>query len=253
MSESKRRDARHVVQIALRLTVRRATYTVVTEDVSFRGLFVRTDETIGARQLVPIEIDLPDGMLKVHGMAVWVIGKDNPGGRVPGVGLQFYGLGREENGRWQRFVRGLRESEVRAAEEANAQADGAASAGLAVEPIRRTHPRFSAAFLVRAKNRDTLLALYTRDISAGGMFLLTAEPVAIGATIALELVHPDAKQVFELSAVVRRTARAPEPSGLGLEFPELDEARRKALFHFILSGVSSEPATMIEPGDPQLA
>lgn len=252
MSEIKRRDARHVVQIVLRLLVRRATYTVVTEDVSFRGLFVRTDEPIGARQLVPIEIDLPDGVLKVHGMAVWVIGKDNPGGRVPGVGLQFYGLGREESGRWQRFVRALREAEVRAAEEARAQADQAAS-GLAVEPIRRTHPRFSAAFLVRAKNRDTLLDLYTRDISAGGMFLLTGERVPIGATIALELVHPDAQQVFELSAVVRRTSRAPEPSGLGLEFPELDEQRRDALFQFILSGVSSEPATIIELGDPQLA
>lgn len=251
MSESKRRDPRHVVQIALKLTVRRVTYQVVTEDVSFRGLFVRTDEAISARQLVPIEVDLPDGVLKVHAMAVWVIGKDNDTGRVPGVGLQFYGLGREETGRWQRFVRGLRESEARAAEEARAQAQHASE--VAVEPIRRAHPRFSAAFFVRAKNRDTLLELYTRDISAGGMFLLTDEVVALGARVALEIVHPDAKQVFELSAIVRRASRPPEPTGLGVEFPDLDEPRRAALFDFILSGVSREPATVIELGDPQLA
>src|SRR5262245_55545372 len=88
---------------------------LLTHDVSFRGVFVRTDTPPVLRQLVKIELVLPDKtLIGGHAMVVHVAPKQQgvPKGEgpVPGIGLQFWGP--IENARaWEQFIHGLRQRE----------------------------------------------------------------------------------------------------------------------------------------------
>jgi hypothetical protein len=89
--------------------------------------------------------------------------------------------------------------------------------------------------------------MYSRDVSAGGMFLATPRDIAIGAELRLDVRHPHGDAVFALSAVVRR--RSQQPPGIGVEFTRIDETRRRAFFDFIHAPVQP---TELEDTDIEL-
>ena len=59
MGAEQRRDERYAVHIPATLTRGHEAVALLTEDVSFRGLFLRTDSPPTLRQLVRIEIREP--------------------------------------------------------------------------------------------------------------------------------------------------------------------------------------------------
>jgi len=100
-----RRDKRYRTRLPVRTRIAGRLHALFTEDVSFRGLFVCTDAPPPVRQLIRIETILPPNNVPfaTHGMVVYVIGKDDPNGRVPGMGVQFYGMG-DERRAWESFI-----------------------------------------------------------------------------------------------------------------------------------------------------
>jgi len=84
------------------------------------------------------------------------------------------------------------------------------------------------------------------------MFVVTNHAVPVGTEIQVDLVHPENGAVFALTGVVRRLAAR---EGLGIEFTDLDEGRRDALWQFIQSGLDEldVDVEVIEDDDPQLA
>ena len=82
--------------------------TLETSDVSYKGLFVRTNEPPALRSLVRLRVKLMDRDFEAHAMAVHVVsGSDDPNDRPPGVGLQFWGLAGPNRSAWDDFVRNL--------------------------------------------------------------------------------------------------------------------------------------------------
>ena len=240
---NRRRDTRYTIQVPVTLVLGRKTYVLRTEDVSFRGVFLRTDDPPALRQLVKIEIELPGGApFRTAAMAVWTVPVGNAAGRDPGVGLQFYGAGKDDMAMWEKFIARLKQeaSLPKAAKPA------------APEPIRRKHARFTASFKVRPRNVDRLMEMYTRDISAGGMFLVTKQEVPAEAVIKLDVVHPESEAIFELSSVVRRQVPG---QGIGVEFVDMDDVRREEFYHFIHSGIPEldEDLDLVDEDDPDLA
>jgi len=100
-----RRDKRYQTRLAIRTRIGGRPQSLFTEDVSFRGLFLCTETPPPQRQLIRIEAILPpnNAAFATHGMVVYVVGKDDPNGRTPGIGVQFYGMG-DERRAWESFI-----------------------------------------------------------------------------------------------------------------------------------------------------
>ncbi|MBN2360914.1 MAG: PilZ domain-containing protein [Deltaproteobacteria bacterium] len=110
--------------------------------------------------------------------------------------------------------------------------------GLRPGALRR-HPRFLSRteVLVAVAGRDELRALWTRDIGSGGLFVSTGEPPPQGTSLAVTLRTPDGE--LQLHGRVVHTIDGPtaeatgsEP-GVGIEFTDLTDGRRRALEHYI--------------------
>jgi hypothetical protein len=100
-----RRDKRYSTRLPIRSRIGGRMQSLFTEDVSFRGLFLCTESPPPVRQLIRIETVLPPNNIPfaTHGMIVYVIAKDDPSGRSPGAGVQFYGMG-DERRVWESFI-----------------------------------------------------------------------------------------------------------------------------------------------------
>jgi hypothetical protein len=240
--DERRRDARYKARIAVTMTRGKVTTPLLTEDVSFRGVFVRMDAPPALRQLVQLEIALPRGAtIRPHAMVVYRV---PPGGdQVPGAGLQFYGLDGRDRIHWDTFVHEVRQE----AKPLPPPSDGA------IDAIKRKHERHVVRFEVRLTSLEELRALYTRDISKGGMALETELLIQVGEEVGLDLVHPTSGIEFALDAVVRRVIRDNGVRGLGLEFVGLTEERREALGRFVREGAPKDDVTTVPPDDPRLA
>ena len=245
MDDHKNRiDARIPCRLDVALVAGKSRQRARTEDVGQRGVFVRTDTPPKLRQLVRLEITLPAeaSPLSVHGMAVHVI---EPGGpRVPGVGVQFYAVDGDTSARWAAFLGGLH------AERAAAEAKSPPAAP--DEPLRRRHPRAVVELELQLESVDQLVTLYTRDVSAGGMFIVTDLELDVGAELHVDVHHPLDASTFSLDAAVRRAALPPEPRGLGVEFVGMDAARRRAFLDFVTSALPPESVRLVPAGDPAL-
>ena len=256
-----RREARYRIRIPATLVRGPASNRVMSEDVSLRGLFLRTDLPLTLRQLVRIKIMVPPEaqIVETHGMIVHAVAPGNPVGRIPGIGVQFFAMDGPARVRWERFIRYVRETYANAEHEAMElePAGGARSDPAPLpEPIRREHPRIPARLQVRVRTADDLFQLYTRDVSRGGLFLTTELDLAMGQQLGIDFVHPDTGEAFPLKGVVRHRVRRPGVAGVGVQFLEMDDAIRDRLFDFISSDIEidEEPSDeLVSPDDPRLA
>ena len=118
-TENLRREARVDVRVPVVLYRKKVPVKLETSDVSFKGLFVRTDDPPALRSLVRLKVALFDREFEAHAMAVHVVAP-TPGDAVQdpesggdrerhhaGVGLQFWGLSGPDRTAWDDFVRGL--------------------------------------------------------------------------------------------------------------------------------------------------
>ncbi len=90
----------------------RRTIPLVTSDISFKGLFLQTDEPPALRSLMRLRVSLPLREIEAHAMAVHVStpadtarNESSTGARGPGVGVQFWGLAGPDRALWDDFVR----------------------------------------------------------------------------------------------------------------------------------------------------
>lgn len=234
--EVPRREPRYRLRIPVILRLGREATELMTEDVSFSGMFVRTDAPPPERGLIKIDIPVPGEVapLPLTAMVVHRIEPTPSNGRIPGAGLQLYGVGSDIRDKWARYILSLRDQDANAASkpvavEAGNSAPDPQPSEPEREPIDRRHVRYSAVLIARAKTLDELVTMYTRDISQGGTFLTTNVAVAAGDALRLELIHPDTGEAFDLACIVRRRVR----DGLGVEFTDLDEAKREAFWQFV--------------------
>lgn len=98
---------------------------------------------------------------------------------------------------------------------------------------RRSYPRTEASFRVRYRTLDDFVVAYASNISQGGMFVLTDDPLPCGAIVRVDLELPDADGEDEEGPVVPCVARVAyideEANGMGLELVDVPVAIIQAL------------------------
>ena len=125
MSVDKRRDRRYRFSVSVVLSARPKDVVATTDDVSFKGVFVATDQPPPERQLSRLLLQLPteQAPLSVTGM----VARRRLGGhgRAAGVGISFFGMGEGEQARWNRFVQFVAASYRLSGQDAAAVSPGA--------------------------------------------------------------------------------------------------------------------------------
>lgn len=226
---TRRRDTRYVARFPVELVFGKKRLSLYTEDFSYRGVFVRTDTPPSLRQLVKVRLVLPFAgrALTMHGMTVHVVDHENAGGRVPGIGIQFYALDRDTKDSWEATVRHVERTAPLAPDQAPF-----ALPEQTPELIRRRFQRHTAVLTVQTSSSE-LHDLVTRDISVGGTFIKTNEPLGLGSPVMVCVHHPENDSTFILDGVVRHVAT----DGVGVEFVGIDGARREELHDFVRGGI----------------
>jgi hypothetical protein len=189
-------------------------------------MFLRTDSPGAPRQLVRVEIILPDHQqVSAHAMVVHVVPRlagDPQARRTPGIGVQFWG---EINGRtkWDAFIQELTKDPSKRV---------VAQPG-SPDPVRRSSSRFRIKLEVRLPDLPEMLGLATRDMSEDGMSVATEVSYPPGLKTRLILIHPATAEAFPIDVIVRRQIKEASFTGLGVEFIDKSPETRAKLRTFL--------------------
>ena len=104
------------------------------------------------------------------------------------------------------------------------------------QPVRRAD-RLQHELLVAYKTVDGFITDWAVNISRGGMFINTRNPLAVGSIVRLIVSLPDAAFPFDLTGRVIRT-HAPDQGGdiipgMGIEFVDVDDEKKDRLAKFV--------------------
>jgi hypothetical protein len=233
--EDKRREYRFPARIVARLVRRGDSVELITNDVSFRGAFLRTDAPPAMRQLVKVAFVMPGGeLVSSHAMVVHVVPPGNAE-VVPGVGIQFWGPVQESKA-WEKYVYDLKVRER-----------AGVAASRATDKVRRSSERFKLVLEVIVDGRR----LSTRDVSNSGMAVRSESTMPVG-TRAYMQVHSNGHPSLALDVIVRRRIEEPAFKGLGVEFVDLKEETRTALMAILRPVAAESGAVFIDDDDPGL-
>jgi|HubBroStandDraft_1064217.scaffolds.fasta_scaffold00929_6 PilZ domain-containing protein len=107
MNDDQRREPRSACHLPATLRRGKRLLEVVTEDVSFGGLFLRVDAPPAVMQLVEIQMALPPlgRHVRLHGMVVHVLLPGHGAERASGIGIELRGLSGDGRATWGAFVR----------------------------------------------------------------------------------------------------------------------------------------------------
>jgi Tfp pilus assembly protein PilZ len=242
MATHRRRDTRYAIRFPVQLWHAKRPDSLMTEDVSYGGVFLCTDSPPPLLQLVQVQLVLPIGgrALKAHGMTVHVVEPENTQGRVAGIGVQFYALDHATREAWEGFVRHVEANYPQSTDQAPLRLPR----GNTPEPLSRRFGHHTAVLDIKPANLDELEELYSRDVVTGSMFVPTRLEVPAGARVVLNVTHPTSGTPFLLEAkVVHRTGL---PAGLGVELLGVDRKFREEFLDFVRGGIVIDDEVRIE-------
>lgn len=262
-ASEQRRFKRIDVTVPVLVRLKSANIELVTGNISRHGVFMRTDNPLPERQLVKMSFTIPGSIaLEVVGMVARRVLPGDSGSSGPGMGVDFFSIGKDDKKVWDRFCMELERKpelakimlsnqrtensfigRLKEIKQGAAPGDSAApteSSAPKPAPVRRRHPRYAATFLIRMRDRGELSSYYCRDISNGGTFLKTTLLKQLDEMLELVLIHPETDQEFGLAAKVVRVVDGPTEAdqGMGLSFEPLTAAQRDKLEIFIETGVA---------------
>lgn len=255
MTVQKRREARYPARVPVILVRGAEASEVYTEDVSFRGLFLRTYAPPAPREVVQVRLTLPiagastDVLLQAT--AVHVVRPDNPHSRAPGVGLELCTEDGHQRARWERFVRDVRRVAqdrstpvvmedliaLQRADASDLEAEPEADEASAERPPRSTFP-IGARYRLRVRTVEQLRRLHTENVARGGLFLSTPDEIALGTRVQVTIMHPLDGSAFPFHGVVRGHEYREDGRGLLVELDTLNDARVTEFAAFAARGAS---------------
>ena len=187
------------------------------------GLFVPTDIQLPVRSVVDFVLVVPFSQAEIAGKGevIYVIdqGEATRRGMRPGMGLH------------------LVEFDMEVAEEARRLIGQVLTHAALQPPEQRQAVRIPARLKVQYRNGSWSEVALTRDISKGGMFLLTERPLSHGTTLQVSLIRlakgPDLVLQSEVVRADMTQLPGPRPEGVGLLFREMSEVHRKRTDRFV--------------------
>ncbi|HEY2513333.1 MAG TPA: PilZ domain-containing protein [Polyangiaceae bacterium] len=108
MSKEARRDTRYRCELPITLIARSGNVRLLTDNVSYRGFFLRTDSPPPRMQLLQVQFTLPghETPITTHAMVVYVTGSD---AAMRGAGVCFFAMDAGIRKDWEAFIVATRE------------------------------------------------------------------------------------------------------------------------------------------------
>jgi len=111
---------------------------------------------------------------------------------------------------------------------------------------RRTDPRAPVEVEVHYRSAQEFLSAYTLNVSGGGVYIMTKEPLPLNQVVHLRFTLPGVARVFNLQGLVVWTnpfpSRSSFPSGMGIRFMNLDPEGKKLIAGFVKATLPAPPA-----------
>lgn len=105
------------------------------------------------------------------------------------------------------------------------------------ERNKRKSDRLHHELLVAYRTVDGFITDWAVNVSKGGIFINTRNPLPVGTTVRLIVSLPDAAFPFDLTGRVTRVNEYDNPSnqvpGMGIEFVEMDEDKKARIERFV--------------------
>lgn len=100
--------------------------------------------------------------------------------------------------------------------------------------LRRQNPRVPKALSLSFKSSAGFVNAFSGDMSAGGIFIKTAKPLAKGEPFVLKLQLPDASETIKIGCKVAWSQTETDdpvnnPLGMGIKFTEISQADQQRL------------------------
>lgn len=218
----RRRFARVDARLQVNFIYAEGYFELQTEDLGLGGMFIATDHLVPVGERVRLVLHVPGNRpaVKAVGEVVRVV-EEARGGKPPGLGIRFVDLDPGEEETIRDYI-GLRVRHDHPPENGE----------------RRRYPRIERLVKLRFKALDSTGTSLARDISSGGMFVQTHEPLPMGCKVQVSMIHPVHLYKLELVGTVVRVdepdpARPHSMAGVGLSFEGIDEETRAQLDEFL--------------------
>lgn len=112
-------------------------------------------------------------------------------------------------------------------------------------PDRRVDPRAEAELEVHYRTPQEFLAAYSKNISGGGIFIRTQQPLALNKNVLVRFTLPGIAHRFEVHGVVvwanPASLKSSFPAGMGIKFLEYDPKEQKMVADFINQNRNANP------------
>ena len=116
-------------------------------------------------------------------------------------------------------------------------ADKTVTAAEKTGAAKRQNDRLQHELLVAYRTVDGFITDWAVNISRGGMFINTRNPLALGSTVRLIISLPDAAFPFDLTGKVIRVSEFDnvqnQVPGMGIEFVDVDEEKQVRIERFV--------------------
>jgi type IV pilus assembly protein PilZ len=116
---------------------------------------------------------------------------------------------------------------------------------------RRVDPRAEVELEVHYRTRQEFMAAYSKNISGGGIFIRTQQPLPLNHKVLLRFTLPGIANRFEIHGVVvwanPASLKSSFPAGMGIKFMEYDPKAQQMLADFINQNRGAKPAGEQKP------
>jgi len=92
---------------------------------------------------------------------------------------------------------------------------------------------------IQYRTGQEFLAAYTKNISGGGVFIRTSQPLPLNQKVELRFTLPGLNRRFEIGGLVvwvNTSSRSSFPAGMGIKFNKIEPADAKTIVEFVKSG-----------------
>jgi len=200
-------------------------------NISKNGLFVKTDRRVELFEFIELVLELPGGEVTVQLSGEVVHVRDHAqaeqSGLDEGFGIQINDLNDDKRKVIEDFI--------------------AANQQKSKEPHaeeKREHKRSRTRVKVKFATEGALTAKYANDISHGGIFIQTKEPLPLQAELKVALIHPATGKEMTLKGEVVRHVPDPDGdgfSGMGVSFTDFEDSK-ELIEKFVNSAAMADAA-----------
>lgn len=117
---------------------------------------------------------------------------------------------------------------------------------------RRATPRAETELQVNYRTAQEFTAAYVRNISGGGIFIRTQQPLPLNSEVQIRLTLPGHTRVLAVRGVVvwntPYPSRSSFPSGMGIKFLSLEPDVQKLISGFVREKLSVHAREKKPPG-----